>query len=84
MTTIRLMGADYHVTAIDIDADYLEGASPSDIERSICVAQVEYEVARSKGLHDLANEIRGKIAELRAEQRIKSNAASREHGIMCG
>lgn len=84
MTIIRTAGCDLRIMTTELDRDRIEAASESELVRLIEYAEFELEIAENKHADDIAEDIREVLKQLRVQQRLNAEKASRENGLICG
>lgn len=84
MTIIRTAGCDLRIMTIELTRERIEAASESELVRLIEYAEFELEVAENKHADGIAEEIREALKQLRVQQRLNAEKASRENGLICG
>lgn len=83
-TKWKLMGVETSVMTLELDVKRIEEASNSDLVRYLEIADMEREIAHTKHMQDIEENIIHVIKLIKAQQAINDGRDSRNNGFICG
>lgn len=84
MDVMRILGCDWHIMTTSLTIDDIDNASQYTLTKWISFAELERDLARSKRLYNLVDEIESVIKVMRAQKQIIESKNSRKNSCICG
>lgn len=84
MDVMRILGCDWHIMTTSLTIDDIDNASQYTLSKWLSFAELERDLARSKRLYNLVEEIESVIKVMKAQKQIIEAKNSRKNSCICG